>query len=155
MTQFPPPRSTYEQLPPPGGQLVDREEPLSEASPGELAGRLAEQVTRLVRAEVALAQVEAKRRAKRIALAGGMFGTGGLLLFFGGCCGVAAAILGLANVVQPWLSAIIVGAALIFLAVLVVLPGWKGLNERRGPIPAETLENLKADVAAAKEALRR
>jgi hypothetical protein len=155
MTLFPPPHSTYEQLPPPGTELTDRDQPLSESTPGELAGRLTEQVTRLVRAEVALAQFEAKQRAKRVALAAGMFGTGGLLLFFAACCGVVAAIIGLANVVQPWLSAIIIGAALIFLAVLVVLPGWKGLNERRGAIPAETLQNLKADVAAAKGALRR
>jgi hypothetical protein len=84
-----------------------------------------------------------------------MFGTGGLFLFFGACCGVVAAIIGLANVVQPWLSAIIIGAASMLFAMLVVLPGWKGLNERRGAIPPETLESLKADLAAAKEAWRR
>jgi hypothetical protein len=155
MTLFPPSHSDYEQLPPPGTDLADRQAPLSEAAPGELAGQLAEQVTRLVHAEVALARLEAKRRVKRIALAAGMFGTGGLLSFFGACCGVVAAIIGLANVVQPWLSAIIVGAALMFLAVLVVLPGWKGLNDRRGAIPAETMTSLKADVAAAREALHR
>jgi membrane protein len=155
MTLFPPPHSNYETLPPPGSELTDQHRPLSEAAPGELAGYLAEQVTRLVRAEVALAQLEAKRRAKRLALAAGMFGTGGLFLFFGACCGVAAAIIGLANVVQPWLSAVIIGAASMIFAILVVLPGWKGLNERRGAIPPETVENLKADLAAAKNALRR
>lgn len=155
MTLFPPSHGNYEQLPPPGAEQAGRSSSPSEAPPGELAGQLAEQVSRLVHAEIALAQLEAKRRAKRIALAAGMFGTGGLFLFFGACCGVVAAIIGLANVMQTWLSAIIIGAASVLLAMMVVLPGWKGLNERRGAIPPETIANLKADLAAAKGALRR
>jgi hypothetical protein len=126
-----------------------------QASMGALAAQLSEQVSRLVRDEMALAQLEAKQRAKRVGFGLGMFGVGGLLAFFGACCGVAAAVLGLSNVVRPWFAAIIVAVGLFLLAGLVVLPGWKGVTAKHPDIPHDTVESVKADVAAVKEAIRR
>lgn len=146
------PSSDYEQLPPPDTR-VDGARPavLAEPTIGQLAGRLGEQVSRLVRAEIALAQLEAKQKAKRLGLGAGMFGAAGLLAYFGAACGVTAAILGFANVLQAWLAAIIVGALCFVVAGIIALPGWKGIKQAH-PVPDEAVESLKADVTAVREA---
>lgn len=127
----------------------------TESSTGELAAQLGEQISRLIRDELALAQVEAKQRAKRIGAGVGMFGAGGLFAFFGAACLVAALVIGLNNVMRPWLAALVAGAALFVIAGLTVLPGWKGVKERRPDIPNDSIASVKADVAAVKEALHR
>ena len=130
-------------------------QPRTDASAGELAAQLGEQISRLIRDELALAQVEAKQRAKRIGIGVGMFGAGGMLAFFGACCAVAALVIGLSNVMRPWLAALVAGAALFVVAGLTVLPGWKGVMERRPDVPKDSIASVKADVAAVKEAMHR
>jgi uncharacterized membrane protein YqjE len=125
------------------------------ASFGELTSQLSQQVSRLVRDEMALAQVEAKQRAKRLGAGVGMFGVAGGLAFFGSCCLVVALVIGLSNVMRPWLAAIVAAGALFFTALIVVLPGWRGVMERRPDVPHDTVESVKADVAAVKEAIKR
>lgn len=153
----------YEQLPPPSAETAENAEQAeqgearpatgAEASVGELAAQLGEQVSRLVRDELALARAEMKVRAKRVGLGVGMFGAGGMFAFFGACCGVVAAVLGFCNLVQPWLAAIIVAGLLFVLAGLTVLPGWKGIKAKHPDVPGDTVENVKADVAAVKQAI--
>jgi hypothetical protein len=125
----------------------------ADLSTGKLAVHIGELVSRLVRDEITLAEVEAKQRAKRIGVGLGAFGFAGGVAFFGGCCFVAAAVLGFANVMRPWLAAIVVGAILIGTAGLVALPGWKGMMARRPPVPGDTIDSVKADVAAVREAM--
>lgn len=145
----------YEQLPPPAATepASDPPEPAPtgpDSSAGELAAKLGEQVSRLVREELALAQLEAKQRAKKVGLGAGMFGTSALFAFFGACCSVTAAVLGLANVMRPWAAAIAVAIALFVLAAMLALPGWKVLSSKRPSVPGDTLDRVKADVSAAK-----
>ena len=127
----------------------------SDASVGQLASQLSEQLSRLVRDEMALAQVEAKQRVKHFGVGFGMFGAGGVFLFYGAGAAIAGAILGLANVVSGWLAAIIVAAALILLAGIVALVGKKSIDRGNPPIPTETISRVREDVAAVKGALRR
>jgi hypothetical protein len=126
-----------------------------DASMGELTAQLSQQISRLVRDEMALVQLETKQRAKRIGAGVGMFGAGGILTLLASYCGVAAAVLGLSNVVQPWFAAVIVGAGLLLLAGLVVLPGWKSIRAHHPDVPHDSIESLKADVTTVKEAMRR
>jgi len=126
-----------------------------DASVGQLTSQLSEHLSRLVRDEMALAQVEAKQRAKRFGVGFGMFGAGGVFLFYGAGAGVAAAILGLANAVSGWLAAVIVGAALMILAGIVALTGKKSIDRGSPPIPTETMRSVREDVEAVKGALRR
>jgi uncharacterized membrane protein YqjE len=121
---------------------------------GELTTRLVDQVARLVRQELELARVEATRRVKRMGLGASMFGGAGLLAFFGMACLIAAAVLGLSNVTRPWLAALVVGAACFLVAALVALPGKKGFTSRHPAGPQDTVESLKADAAAVREAVR-
>jgi uncharacterized membrane protein YqjE len=128
---------------------------LDDASIGQLASRLSEQVSRLVHDELSLAQVEAKQKAKRLGLGVGMFGASGALAFFGLGVAVAAAVLGLANAVAAWLAAVIVAAALFVVAGLVALTGKQSVAKGSPPIPTDAVESTKADVAAVREAVKR
>jgi uncharacterized membrane protein YqjE len=128
---------------------------INDASIGQLASRLSEQVTRLVHDELTLAQLEAKQKAKKLGLGVGMFGVSGVLAFFGAACAVAAAVLGLTHAVSAWLAALIVAAALFVVAGILALSGKKGVQRGAPPIPTEAVASTKADVAAVREAVKR
>jgi hypothetical protein len=134
---------------------VARSVAVSDASVGQLASQLSEQVSRLVRDEMALAQLEAKQRAKRFGVGIGMFGVGGVCLFYAAGAAIAAAILGLANVMPGWLAAVIVAAALIVAAGIVSLTGKKSIDRGSPPMPTETMQSVREDAAAVKGALQR
>ena len=140
---------------PPGASGAPAAAAGADKTVGQLTAQLGEQVSRLVRDELALAQTEAKQRAKRIGVGLSAFGVAGGLAFFAGCCLVAALVIGLSNVMRPWLAAIVAAGGLLVLAVFIVLPGWKGMMARRPPVPQDTVESVKADVAAVKEGVHR
>lgn len=127
----------------------------SDTSVGELTAQVGELTARLVRDELALAQAEARQRAKRVSYGVGAFGFAGLLAFLSACCAVAAAVIGLAGVIRPWLAALVVGAVLMSVAGLTVLPGWKGITGRRPDVPHDSVESVKADLNAVREAVKR
>ena len=126
-----------------------------DASVGQLAAQLSEQMSRLVRDELALAQIETKRKAKALGLGVGMFGASGALAFFALGCLVAAGVLGLATAMSGWAAALIVAAALLVLAGAIALTGKKGVQHGAPPVPTEAIESTKADVAAVREAVKR
>jgi hypothetical protein len=128
---------------------------LDGASLGQLTARMSEQVSRLVRDELALAQLEAKQKAIRLGVGFGMFGAGGVFAHLGLAVGVAAAVLGLATVFDAWLAAVIVAAALFVLAGLLALVGKKSVARGTPPVPTEAIESTKADVAAVRQAVHR
>ncbi|HZC72572.1 MAG TPA: phage holin family protein [Jatrophihabitans sp.] len=121
----------------------------------ELTARLRDEVRDLVKGELALAKVEGIERAKRTGRGVGMFGSAAMLGFFAACCGVAALVLGLSNVMRSWLAALVAGAALLVLAVFVALPGRRGFREQHPPVPKDSVESLKADAAAIREGVHR
>lgn len=125
-----------------------------EASVGELAARLSEQVSRLVHDEFALAAAEAKEKAKRLGLGAGMFGVSGALAMFGAACGVATVVLALAMVMPGWLAALIVAVALFLAAGMFALAGRQGVRRGTPPVPTEAMRSTREDVAAVRAAVR-
>lgn len=122
-----------------------------DASVGELVGSATEQLLRLVRAEMRLAQVELAEKGKHAGKGIGAFSTAGLLAFYAIGAGIAAAILGLSIVVDGWLAALIVMVALLFLAGVAALLGKKEVQQAK-PVPERTVASVKADVAEIKGA---
>ena len=57
--------------------------------------------------------------------------------------------------VQPWLAALIVGAALLAIAGVAALMGKGRIKQATPPVPAEAVESVKADVEEIKERARR
>jgi len=132
--------------PPPG--------PPAEASVGELMTRLSEQTSRLVRDELALAQVELKATAKQAGKGAGLLSGAGVLALFGLGAAIATAIIALALVLPLWASALIVTAVLFLAAGVAGLLGKKEV-EQVSPTPQRTVDNVSRDVEQVQEARHR
>ena len=126
-----------------------------ELSAGELVKQLTEQVSTLVRDELKLAQVEMTAKGKQAGLGAGLLGGGGLIALYGVGCLIACAIIGLSHVVQAWLAALIVGAALLAIAGVAALIGKGRIRQAAPPVPTEAAASVKADVEEIKERARR
>ena len=126
-----------------------------DASTAELLSSLTDQVTRLVRDEVRLAQAEVTTKAKRLGVGAGLFGGAGVVALLGLNALITAAILGLGNVIPGWLAAIIIGVVLFAVAGVLALLGKKDVQQAAPPLPTETIESVKADVATVKDRVSR
>jgi hypothetical protein len=125
------------------------------ASTAELLSSLTDQVTRLVRDEVRLAQAEVTTKAKRLGVGAGLFGGAGVVALLGLNALITAAVLGLGNVIPGWLAAIIIGVVLFAIAGVLALLGRKDVQQAAPPLPTETIESVKADVATVKDRVSR
>lgn len=131
------------------------EPPPRGASTGELISRLSEQTSTLIRDEMRLATAELSAKAKHAGAGLGMFGTGGLLAFFGAAALVTTAILALALILPAWAAALIVAVLLLIAAGVVSLLGKKQV-EQVGPLkPERAMANVQRDVTQVKEASSR
>ena len=130
---------------PPGGQT------LSDESVAELVKRAASQTVDLVRKEMQLGQVELKDKGRRAGKGVGLLGGAALIAVYGGGALVAAAVLGLAAAVDPWLSALIIGIALLVIAAIVGLVGRKTTTDALPPKPEQTMASVHDDVEHLKE----
>ncbi|MCX4473266.1 hypothetical protein C5N14_18330 [Micromonospora sp. MW-13] len=118
----------------------------SEPSTAELVQRATEQVSRLVRDELALARAELTQKGKHAGIGIGLFGGGGALALYGLGALVAAVILLLALVMPAWLAALIVAVALFLMAGILALVGKKQVSQAVPPLPAATVRSVRADV---------
>jgi hypothetical protein len=131
------------------------DEPITEASTGELVSRLTQDMSTLIRDELRLAQIEASSKAKKLGLGAGLFGGAGVMAVLGLGVLVAAATLGLANVVAGWLAAVIVGVALLLIGGALALVGKKDVAAGAPPVPKEAVSGLQTDVKIVREGLHR
>lgn len=60
---------------------------------------------------------------------------------------IAAGTLGLALVLDAWLSALIVGLLLMLIAVVLALLGITRLKKGLPPLPTEAIESVKDDIS--------
>jgi uncharacterized membrane protein YqjE len=123
-------------------------------SVGELVQALTQQTSALVRQEMRLAQVELQEKGKRMGMGAGMFGGAGLVALYGVGALIAAAIVGLATVLEPWLAAAIVGVALLAVAGVLALTGKKQVDRGTPPLPQQAIESAKRDVDEVKARAR-
>ncbi|HEX5945488.1 MAG TPA: phage holin family protein [Acidimicrobiales bacterium] len=127
------------------------EQTLSDESVGELVKRAASQTAELVRKEIQLGQLEIKDKGRRAGKGVGLLGGAGLVAFYGGAALIAAAVLGLAEAVDPWLSALIVGLILLVIAAVVGLVGKKTTTAALPPKPEQTMASVHDDIEHVKE----
>jgi membrane protein len=71
----------------------------------ELVQDLSRQTSTLIRQEMRLAQVELAEKGRHAGKGAGMFGGAGLVALYGVGALIAAAVLGLATVIEPWIAA--------------------------------------------------
>jgi hypothetical protein len=133
-----------------GGELAG-----GERSAADLVKQVAEQASLLVRDELKLAQLEMTRKGKQGGMGAGLIGGGGLIALYGLACLIACVILAISQEIQPWLAALIVGAALLAVAGVAALAGRARLRRAVPPMPEETVSSIKSDVAEIRERTRR
>jgi membrane protein len=126
-----------------------------DSSTGELVKQLSEQLSRLVRDELKLAEAEMASKGSRAAKGVGLFGGSGLFALYGLGCLLVAAIAGLALVVAVWLAALIVGAAVLVVAGCAALIGRAQLKKAVPPVPKQAVASVHADVEEIKERAHR
>lgn len=117
--------------------------------------RLATQLGELVRGELELAKGELAAKGKRAGLGAGLAGAGGVVALFGLGALVAAGVAALALVLPVWLSAVIVAVVLFAVAGALALAGRSSLRKATPALPVQAVENVQADVATVKQAVRR
>ncbi|HXE58453.1 MAG TPA: phage holin family protein [Gemmatimonadales bacterium] len=122
---------------------------------GELLGDLSRDMTLLLRQEVQLAKTEIGEKVGRATRDLVSLAVGGMVAWAGVLALVTALIIGLADLaaIDAWLSALIVGAILAIVGLLMVRGGVADLK-RVDPTPRRTAESLQEDVRWAKEQLR-
>lgn len=124
---------------------------LDDRSTSELLRDLSQQTGDLVRQEMELAKAELREKGKAAGIAGGMFGGAGVIALYGVGALTAAAILGLAIVLDAWLAALIVGGAYLALAGILALTGKKKVEQATPPVPEQAIESSKEDVEWTKQ----
>lgn len=123
--------------------------PTSEASTSQLVTQATEDISRLIRDEMALAKEDLAATGKRVGIGVGLFGTAGTFALYGLGALVAAAILGVGTALDPWLSALIVAVALFVVAGIAALIGKSSISKASSR-PQARVESVKTDVATAK-----
>jgi len=121
----------------------------SERSITALLSNLANETAILVRQEVALLRAELNEKLTRTGRGAGALAAGGLIVFSGWLALLAAAVLGLSDVVAPWLAALIVGLVVLALGVGLLLFG----KSRLDLVPRRSFQSLREDTAWIREQL--
>jgi len=109
------------------------------ASTTALLGRLFDDATALLRNEVQLAKAEFLNAANEVKTRAVSMAAGGALLAVAALVFVTAAILALAEVVAPWLAALIVGVVLAIIGAIL-------LSAARKRLSSGNLERTKASL---------
>jgi hypothetical protein len=112
------------------------------ASVGELVGQVAQDLSTLMRQELALAKAEVKQEVTKSAKAAGMFGGAGFAGYMVLLFASIAAWWGLANVMNPGWAALIVTAIWAVIGAALYAAGRRQAREIN-PKPERTVETVK------------
>jgi membrane protein len=121
---------------------------------GDLVQDLSRQTSTLIRQEMRLAQAELTEKGKHASRGAGMFGGAGVIALYGVGALIAAAILGLATVLEAWIAAAAVGVGLLLIAGILALTGKKEIEEATPPKPELAIESVQRDVDTVKARAR-
>jgi|SRR5215208_420719 len=123
---------------------------LRERPIGEVAKNLTSDLSLLVRQELDLAKAEMAQKARTAAPGVGMFGGAAIV----GLCAAGAVtaflVLVLSLFLPEWAAAVIVGAVLAAVALVLVRQGKERVAEAGKPVPEQTIETVKEDMEWAK-----
>jgi lipopolysaccharide export LptBFGC system permease protein LptF len=109
-----------------------------------LLRRLVDELSMLLRQELALATAEISRSMRMMLTGAAAVAVGGAVLFTGCLAMLAAAVLGLATVLHPWLAALVIGAAVAVIGVVLFMVGIRSLDPSTLK-PSRTAESLRRD----------
>ena len=120
---------------------------LHDRSVGDLTKQLSRDMSELVRREVELAKTEVAAKTRMLGTGAGLVAAAGVLAVAMLGSLVAAAIMALDTALADWLAALIVALILGVIAALLALTGLKSVRRATPPVPRETVDSVKEDVA--------
>ncbi|MEU9014586.1 phage holin family protein [Streptomyces sp. NPDC048479] len=127
----------------------------SEESVRDLVKQASEQISRLMRQELRLAQAEMQQKGKRFGRGGRLYGGAGVIGFIALQALAATAIVALDLIWPLWISALAVTAVLLAVAGVLAAVGRKQISLAAPPSPEQAIEGVKDDVAEIKERAHR
>ena len=131
-------------------QRTDADKPI-----GELVRQMSEQSSTLIRQELRLATAELQEKGKHAGVGAGMFGGAGVVALYGVGALIAAAIIGLGTLLEPWIAALIVGVVLLAIAGIVGLLGKKQVEQATPAKPEQAMDSVQEDIQTVKERAQR
>ena len=123
----------------------------NDKSTSELLSQFSQQTTDLMRQELELAKAELREKGKAAGIGVGAFGGAGVVALYAVGALTAAAILGLAIVLDAWLAALVVGVGYLAIAGILALTGKKKVEQATPPVPEQAIESSKEDVEWTKQ----
>ena len=121
---------------------------------GQLVSQLSEQVSTLIRDELALARLEMVEKGKRAGVGAGLLGGAGVVALYGVGALLVTVGAALALVMPVWAAALVVTVASFIVAGIAALIGKKQVKQALPPEPLAAMESGKQDVDAVKTAIR-
>jgi uncharacterized membrane protein YqjE len=125
----------------------------NEPSTADLIRRATEQLSTLVRDELALARAEMTEKLAHAGKGAGLFGGAGLVSLYGVFGVLTAAVLGLSRVMPGWAAALVVGGFLLVLAGIMALAGRGQVRKATPPVPESAVGGVRADIEAVASAV--
>ncbi len=120
-----------------------------------LIGDVPRLVTDLVKAEIELAKLELMAKAKTFGVGAGLIVAALVVLLLFVTMLLTAAVLGLGEVMPPWLAALLVALVLLIVAAALAFIGYKSVQKALPPTPERAMRNLERDVNVLKGSGRR
>lgn len=120
--------------------------PSDQESATSLFSRLISDASALVRNEVALAKRELSEAATNAKLGLAALAIASVVMLAGAMALIAALILGLAEVMEPWLAALVVGVVLGIIGVAMFATAKRKLSATKHPL-SRTQSSLQQDAA--------
>lgn len=127
---------------------------LRDESIGELFHRLSEDTSTLIRQELELARAELREKAQEAGKGAGLFGAAGVTGLLAAGTLTAFLVLVLDTAMDSWLAALIVALVLGAVAGALALTGKDRLSRAQPPVPEQTIDTVKEDVAWVKTRAR-
>lgn len=124
--------------------------PENETSAVGLIRQLAHEVPALLTKELALAKAEIKETVETAKAGVAAVGMGAIVMLAGLIIVLLAAVYALANIMQPWLAALIVGAVAMVVGFIMIQSGKKQFDASN-LTPERTVSSLQKD----KDAIQR
>jgi Putative Actinobacterial Holin-X, holin superfamily III len=127
---------------------------LRERSLGDLFGKLSTELSTLIRQELELARAELTQKGREAGKGAGFLGGAGVVGLLAAGTLTAAIVAALDLVVATWLAALIVALVYGAVAAVLALRGKERVQHATPPVPEQTVDTVKEDVAWAKTRAR-
>ncbi len=134
-------------------QPAEHEMPRPQKPVSSLFVDLFRETTNLVRGEVRLAKAELSEKVSQVESGAISFIAAYIFSFLGLLILLESAVIALANVTPPWLSALIIGAIVLTIGLILAGVARKKLKARN-MAPTATMESLRRDKELLKEQIQ-